>query len=31
MKEFKPHPSLPEVVLIEPKAFEDDRGWLMET
>ena len=31
MKEFKPHPSMPEVVLIEPKAFEDDRGWLMET
>ncbi len=31
MKEFKPHPSLSEVVLIEPKAFEDDRGWLMET
>ncbi len=31
MKEFKPHPSLPEVVLIESKAIEDDRGWLMET
>src|SRR5437773_10781018 len=31
MKEFKPHPSLPEVMLIEPKVFEDDRGWLVVT
>src|SRR5205809_7606186 len=31
MKEIKPHPSLPEVVLIESKEIEDDRGWLMET
>src|SRR3989442_1863223 len=29
--QFKPQQALPEVVLIEPKAFSDDRGWFMET
>ena len=23
--------SIPEVVIIEPKVFEDDRGWFMES
>src|SRR5437773_3020429 len=29
--QFKPQQALPDVVLIEPKAFGDDRGWFMET
>ncbi len=29
--EFKPFNDLPEVVLIEPKAFADERGWFAET
>lgn len=29
--EFKPFPEMPDVVLVEPKAFGDDRGWFMET
>ena len=29
--QFKPQRALPEVVLIEPKGFGDDRGWFMET
>jgi dTDP-4-dehydrorhamnose 3,5-epimerase len=29
--QFKPLQNLPDVVLIEPKAFGDDRGWFMET
>jgi len=29
--QFKPDQGLPDVVLIEPKAFGDDRGWFMET
>ena len=28
---FQPLPELPDVILIEPKAFGDDRGWFMET
>ena len=28
---FTPLDTLPDVVLIEPKAFGDDRGWFMET
>lgn len=28
--EFKPFPELPEVILIEPRAFGDERGWFME-
>ena len=31
MFEFTPQRELPDVVLIEPKAFGDDRGWFMET
>ena len=29
--QFRPQQALPDVVLIEPKAFGDDRGWFMET
>lgn len=29
--QFKPFPSLPEVILAEPKLFTDQRGWFMET
>jgi dTDP-4-dehydrorhamnose 3,5-epimerase len=28
---FEPLGDLPDVILIEPKAFGDDRGWFMET
>ena len=28
---FRPIQELPDVVVIEPKAFGDDRGWFMET
>jgi len=28
---FRPLQDLPDVVVIEPKAFGDDRGWFMET
>jgi dTDP-4-dehydrorhamnose 3,5-epimerase len=28
---FTPMQTLPDVLLIEPKAFGDDRGWFMET
>jgi len=28
---FTPLPALADVVLVEPKAFGDDRGWFMET
>ncbi len=28
---FRPLRELPDVVVIEPKAFGDDRGWFMET
>ena len=28
---FNALPELPDVILIEPKAFGDDRGWFMET
>jgi dTDP-4-dehydrorhamnose 3,5-epimerase len=28
---FQPLTNLPDVILIEPKAFGDDRGWFMET
>jgi len=29
--QFKPQQALPDVVLLEPKTFGDDRGWFMET
>ena len=29
--QFKPQLPIPDVILIEPKAFGDDRGWFMET
>jgi dTDP-4-dehydrorhamnose 3,5-epimerase len=29
--EFRPFNDLPEVVLIEPKPFADERGWFVET
>ncbi|MEA3200205.1 MAG: dTDP-4-dehydrorhamnose 3,5-epimerase [Thermoplasmata archaeon] len=29
--EFKPFREMPDVVLVEPKAFGDERGWFMET
>ena len=29
--EFKPFEHLPEVIVIEPKAFADERGWFAET
>src|SRR5581483_1657609 len=29
--EFKPFPGMPDVVIVEPKAFGDERGWFMET
>src|SRR5437879_4877162 len=29
--QFKPQQPMPDVILIEPKAFGDDRGWFMET
>ncbi len=29
--EFKPFDALPEVIIIEPKAFPDERGWFAET
>ena len=29
--QFKPQQPVPDVILIEPKAFGDDRGWFMET
>jgi dTDP-4-dehydrorhamnose 3,5-epimerase len=29
--EFRPYTSLPEVILIEPKEFADERGWFAET
>lgn len=29
--EFKPFPQMPDVVLVEPRAFGDERGWFMET
>jgi dTDP-4-dehydrorhamnose 3,5-epimerase len=29
--QFNPLQAVPEVMLIEPKAFGDDRGWFMET
>jgi dTDP-4-dehydrorhamnose 3,5-epimerase len=29
--EFRPFNDLPEVILIEPKAFSDERGWFAET
>lgn len=29
--EFRPFGDLPEVVLIQPKVFADDRGWFAET
>lgn len=29
--QFKPLEALPDVILVEPKAFGDDRGWFMET
>lgn len=28
---FRPLKEVPDVILIEPKAFGDDRGWFMET
>lgn len=28
---FRPTPNLPDVLLIEPRLFGDDRGWFMET
>lgn len=28
---FQPLKELPDVVIVEPKAFGDDRGWFMET
>ncbi|MDP3938149.1 MAG: dTDP-4-dehydrorhamnose 3,5-epimerase [Deltaproteobacteria bacterium] len=28
---FQPHPKLPDVLVLEPRAFGDDRGWFMET
>lgn len=29
--QFKPMDAIPDVVVIEPRAFGDDRGWFMET
>lgn len=29
--EFRPFDKIPEVVLIEPKLFQDERGWFAET
>jgi dTDP-4-dehydrorhamnose 3,5-epimerase len=29
--EFKRHDDIPDVVIIQPKAFGDDRGWFQET
>ncbi len=29
--QFRPQQPIPDVILIEPKAFGDDRGWFMET
>jgi dTDP-4-dehydrorhamnose 3,5-epimerase len=28
---FQAHPDLPDVLVLEPRAFGDDRGWFMET
>jgi dTDP-4-dehydrorhamnose 3,5-epimerase len=28
---FRPLDALPEVILVEPRAFADERGWFMET
>jgi len=28
---FRPLPDIPDLILIEPRAFGDDRGWFMET
>ena len=28
---FRPFPEMPDVVLVEPRAFADERGWFMET
>lgn len=29
--EFKPMPEMPEIVVIEPRVFGDERGWFQET
>ena len=29
--EFRRHDDLPDIVVIQPRAFEDDRGWFQET
>src|SRR2546426_563874 len=28
---FQPTPKIPDVILLEPRVFGDDRGWFMET